>query len=419
MKVLHILQNYEPSKGGTQLLFKEVSEYLFNEFEDQILVATTNSLYDPGSPKFKKLIPNETINNIIVYRFGYRKWHRDLIKMLVKIYYILNIKNNKKLLELLRVPDSNGLSLFIKHAEVDVICASSSGYKYMDYSFERYLYKNSKPFVMMGALHFDDDNDTIIQDNVLKNIQYSDLYIANTKFEKECLENRGIKSEKIKVVGCGVHLNLFENIDKAKAKVELNISSDTIVFGYVGRFAINKDIKLLLQAFTNIKSKNIMLLLAGASNNYFKEILKLIDSKEENIRNRIRIVNDFTEELKPKLFACMDVFVSASYSESFGIVFLEAWASGIPVIGTSIGAIRSVISDNEDGLLFEKRNCFELQSCMEKYLINKELRIRHAKAGKQKVISTYTWDKVAKKYREIYIEAIKIHKSKCVDLQAL
>jgi len=59
MKILHVCQNYFPSKGGPQYSVQQVSEKLVEYYGDAVAVATTDSLYDPASPLFKKVKPAE------------------------------------------------------------------------------------------------------------------------------------------------------------------------------------------------------------------------------------------------------------------------------------------------------------------------------------------------------------------------
>ena len=55
----------------------------------------------------------------------------------------------------------------------------------------------------------------------------------------------------------------------------------------------------------------------------------------------------------PKVYAGADIFVMASENETFGQVFTEAMAAGTPVIGTNVGGIPEIISENKTGFLIE------------------------------------------------------------------
>lgn len=416
MKILHILQNYEPSKGGTQLLFKEVSEILVSDYGDEVTVATTNSLYDPGSKYFSKLARYDCINGVEIRRFPFLSFHRSLIKYIIQIIYKISGKRVSLFYPLLRVPLSGKMRQFIEQYEAEVVCGSSSYYTYMDYACGRFGKNAAKPFVFMGAIHFDDEHNIQVPESVLANIRCADKYIANTDFEKKCLIHLGIPADMINVIGCGVHPRIFAGRKKQSARDRFGVPENAFVIGYVGRFATSKGIETLLKAFSQIVDADCMLLLAGAANDYFGKLMEDIEAEYQGIRSKIIIVSDFAEEDKPDIYAAMDVFVSASYSESFGIVFLEAWSAGLPVVGTSIGAIRCVIDDEVNGRLFRPHEHKELIDILRYYRQNQEVGKQHGAEGLKKVNQRFTWEFIAKAYRATYEEAIAINRQRsCAD----
>ncbi len=412
MKILHILQNYEPSKGGTQLLFKAVSEILVSEYKDKVTVATTNSLYDPGSNYFSWLQEYDCINGVKIRRFPFVTFHRSFVKYIIQVIYKISGKRISLFHPILRVPLSGTMRRFIEQYEAEVVCGSSSSYTYMDYACARLKKRVSKPFVFMGAIHFDDEHNIQVSESILTQIRCADKYIANTDFEKKCLIQLGIREDKINVIGCGVHPHFFSGCNKQDARKKFGVKENAFVVGYVGRFASNKGIETLLKAFLKLQDPHSILLLAGATNDYFGKLIADIEIEFQDIKSKIIILSDFEEEDKPHIYAAIDVFVSGSYSESFGIVFLEAWSAGLPVVGTNIGAIRSVIEDGVDGRLFCPHEHNELAGILSDYLDNPEDRMQHGSQGLKKVNERYTWDYIANAYRETYEEAIAIHSQK-------
>jgi glycosyltransferase involved in cell wall biosynthesis len=407
MKVLHLLQNYEPSKGGTQFLFKNVSEILVEKHNDDVVVYTTNSAYDPTANNFSKInVRSESINGVDVVRYPFNRTLRPFLKLVKRsLRFIFNYHSN--FLDLL-ISGPNSISLFYNliFYKGDVICGSSSGYSYMSYPVIKILGIKKIPFVFMGAIHF--DNEEIIQLNpyIVRRINQSQKYIANTDFEKKCLIILGVDEKKINVIGCGVSPEKFGKTSKENARELLNIPNDSFVIGYVGRFAFNKGLGKLIEAFDLFNKPNSLLVLAGGKSDYLDQLKDIIKCKYSHLEDKICFIVNFEEETKEIIYSSFDIFVSASTSESFGIVFLEAWASRKPVIGANIGAIRSVISDKKDGLLFEKDSSFDLSEKLEVYYNNNNLVAEHAKSGNEKVLHNYTWDIITSKYRNTYLEAI-------------
>jgi glycosyltransferase involved in cell wall biosynthesis len=407
LKVLHILQNYEPSKGGTQFLFKNVSEILVQEYKDEVTVFTTNSEYDPSSNDFLKIDNRkESINGVNVVRFSFNRSLRPFLKLVKRsLRFLFNFYSN--FLDLLIV-GPNSISLFynLLFYKGDVICGSSSAYSFMSYPTIKILGIKKIPFVFMGAIHFDNEETIQLNPYIVKRINQSQKYIANTNFEKKCLISLGVNEKKINVIGCGVSLEKFGKTSKMKAREFLNLPNDSFVIGYVGRFAYNKGIGTLIEAFDLFNKPNSLLVLAGGKNDYLFQLKEIVRFKYPHLEDKICFIVNFDEETKERIYSSFDIFVTASTSESFGIVFLEAWASRKPVIGADIGAIRSVISDKKDGLLFEKKSSFDLSTKFSTYYNNPKLRIDHANAGIEKVNQYYTWNIIAEKYRNTYLEAI-------------
>jgi glycosyltransferase involved in cell wall biosynthesis len=108
--------------------------------------------------------------------------------------------------------------------------------------------------------------------------------------------------------------------------------------------------------------------------------------------------------------AC-DIFAMLSASESFGMVFTEAWMREKPVIGyKNCGAVASLISDGEDGFLCETDE--EVAKKIIQILENPSLGKTLGKAGRKKTLESYTWDIISKKALEQYEKIIKQKKSR-------
>jgi glycosyltransferase involved in cell wall biosynthesis len=413
MKVIHILQNYEPSKGGTQFLFKNISEILIKKYNDEVLVYTTNSMFDPGSDTFQLIEPNfEIINNVSIHRFPFYRFHRVFLKNFNKLLFKILGHKSYYISSISVGPYSPMFKDSLRDNKCDVICGSTYHYSFMNYGIWRADYKIKNPFVFMGAIHFDDEKNISLPKHILIRINSSDKYIANTIFEKDCLIKLGIEPNKMDVIGCGVNILEFGLTTKSQARKILELSEHDFVIGYVGRFAIKKNIVTLIKAFGENYQQNWKLVLAGSQNDYLDYVKSYVNDNFKSISDRIIFIINFEESLKEKIYSCMDLFVSPSYSESFGIVFLEAWASKLPVIGTDIGAIKSVISDGQDGRLFEASNDIQLAELLLYYYENNHIRQLHGISGFNKLIQNYSWEVITEKYRNTYLEAISIFNNK-------
>lgn len=406
MKILHLVHNYYPSPGGPQYTMKHLSEKMIAYYGDEVKVLTSNSVYGPHHELYEKISPAfEVIDNVKIFRMPFRRWHFGLITFAGKVYGKLTGKALPLDIRKLKYGfDSPALIRYLNSSDADVVMGTTSINNFTEYPAWRFKKGKAKPFVLYGAIHIHNDGE--IGETELMKINAADCYIANTQYEKDQLVLKGVDDEKIKVIGTGIDVNEYE-VDENKIndfKQKYKIKDDDIVIGYVGSIKSGKGVDILVEAFIKAFNhhKNIKLLVCGSYNGYADELKQ--KAQQRNLP--FIIINNFNDADKAVYLHAMDIFVLPSASESFGVVFLEAWACGKPVIGSSIGAVRSLISDGEDGLIFEKKNADSLYQSIIKLISDKELRERIGANGYKKAAEIYNWPRIVRLYREAYLFAV-------------
>ncbi len=116
----------------------------------------------------------------------------------------------------------------------------------------------------------------------------------------------------------------------------------------------------------------------------------------------IFVTERVSDESLARLYAASDVFVLPSVWEPFGMVLVEAMASGKPVVGTRVGGIPEIIKDNENGLLAPPHEARDLAHALNRILENGKLARRLAREGRKTAEKKFTWDNCAKAYEEFY-----------------
>ena len=402
MNILHVMHNYYPSVGGPQYTMKHLSEKLAASYGDKVQVCTTNSLYAPESKLFKKINPSvELINDVEVNRLPFNRWHYPLINTSGKVAgKLLNKSLPYNLLKQRWGLDSPAMKKMMLTTSADVIMATTIVYNFADYPFWRQRTKNPKPFVLYGAIHLHADPPK--DSPFIKRAKACDCYISNTHFESDKLVEFGVEKEKIITIGTGIAPDEFSVKQEAISnfKKQYQIEEQDIVIGFIGRLVKGKGVPVLIDAFRKLyaQNRNVKLLLAGGTTDYVPAIKKII--LEEGIP--IILIENFEESEKSLLYNVLDVFVLASQSESFGVVFLEAWACKKPVVATRMGAISSLLSEEHDSMLFEPNNSEELQSKLQLLISNSELRSKLGENGYEKMLTSYTWPVIVAKYRQAY-----------------
>ena len=179
----------------------------------------------------------------------------------------------------------------------------------------------------------------------------------------------------------------------------------TILF--LGRLEKRKGFDCLLEAFGQVRRAvpDARLLVAGAFSKEDKEPF-VRQARREGIRG-VHFIGYIPEQDKPRFFHSCDVFCAPSLGfESFGIVLLEAMASGRPVVASNIPGYRSVLTDGREGLLVEPGNPEALAAALIRLLRDPDLRARMAAQG-ELTARNFAWEKVASRVLDLYSELLE------------
>ena len=98
----------------------------------------------------------------------------------------------------------------------------------------------------------------------------------------------------------------------------------------------------------------------------------------------------------------VDVLVSASLSESFGMAVAEGLAAEKPVVATAVGGVKEIIDQNETGILVQPRDSTSIANAVLLLLNNPELAVSLAARGKEKVRNLFSADRCAAEHEKIY-----------------
>ena len=409
MKILHVTQGYHPAIGGTELLIQKVSEELLRQFGDEVTVFTTNcysgdAFYTPDLPRLP--VGWEEINGVRVRRFPVysrvSRLFRPFRPSLRKNYF----PGSQYFRTLFNGPLIPGLSGAIRRADFDLAAASSFPLLHM-YQTLSAAHRTRRPCVLHGGLHPQDEGG-FQRPMIYQAIRQADRYIANTEYEARYVIERRASAGKVRVVGVGVGLEAFRQVNALEARQRLGLDQAPLV-GFIGQIAGHKGVDTLVRAMPAVwqVEPRARLLIAGAHTLFSESLERTIRQLPAEDQAKIILRYNFTNQDKPWLYAALDVFAYPSGFESFGIAYLEAWAVKKPVIGTWRGAIPSVITAGRDGLLVDFQNETLLAEAILLLLGNPGLACSLGEAGYAKVKSRYTWPEIARRFRQTYQEALQ------------
>lgn len=184
-----------------------------------------------------------------------------------------------------------------------------------------------------------------------------------------------LPTEKLSVIDVGCDLSLFTPClpyQKEKVKKALGLPVDRFTLLFVGHIKYRKGIDILFDALNNFKyiSKITLLIIGDGPDRSELEACCF----NEPLKDRVVWCGEKRNDELPKWYAKADAFVLPSRSEGTPTVMLEAMASGTPIIASKVGGVPEVISDGINGLLFESEKSEQLKACLEKLLLNRNLR---------------------------------------------
>jgi D-inositol-3-phosphate glycosyltransferase len=234
--------------------------------------------------------------------------------------------------------------------------------------------------------------------------------IANTDAEAASLVSLyDACPDRVFVVAPGVDLQSFSPSDgKAAARARLNIAPDAILLTFVGRIQPHKGPDVLLRAAAEMVSHSpylrakLAVVIIGGASGYINELEKLKSlAKFLQIEDVTHFVNPVSRQVLPDWYRATDLVCVPSYSESFGLVALEAQACGTPVVATAIGGLRTAVSDGISGSLVDGHDP-KAWSAVISRLIAEPARRLLLSMGAIEHASHFGWEMTARKTLDVY-----------------
>lgn len=187
--------------------------------------------------------------------------------------------------------------------------------------------------------------------------------------EKQVKTLTKFSPEKIHQIPSGLDLSPFFNLpEKNLARETLGLPQDVSLFGLIGRFDVQKGQLTVLQAFQKFiqqTDKPVGLVFLGEKTNneaddYYEVIIRFI---EDNQLSEKVFILPFRKDIET-FYAAIDYFIMASLHETFGMVTIEAMASGKKIIGSNTGGTPEILHHGKLGKLFSPTNSEELTSTL-------------------------------------------------------
>ena len=222
--------------------------------------------------------------------------------------------------------------------------------------------------------------------------------------KRDVVKSYGVHPEKVTVCYSGVNLDEFHPKNKSLYRNEIRkkfgINDDEILMLFVGNPFSRKGLDCLIKSLEQIKNRKFKLLVSGKDDP--TSYIKL--SKSLGLEKKIIYNLGLTSEIR-KIFSAADMFVFPTLYETFGLVILEAMASGLPVITSECAGAAELIDNYKDGISLKNPESVDEVCKNIEYLFDnpKEAKFMGIKA-RQKA-ENYPWLKTAKSMLSV-LEAV-------------
>lgn len=215
------------------------------------------------------------------------------------------------------------------------------------------------------------------------------------------------REDNVDVIPPGVNVHKFRPLEPGEQPYQTDLPKKYIYC--LSRIDSNKGYDLLLKAFARVceEVSDVYLVTGGGSANpepREKEVLDMMDRlmAEHRIRDKVIFVGHVAEHLMVPYYQNACFFVMPSIFEPFGMTAQESMSSGVPVIASRFGGIRTVLTHEKDGLLIDPQDIEEFAGAMLRLLADRDLRQRLGLEASRLVRESYSWEAIADRHLGFY-----------------
>ncbi len=253
------------------------------------------------------------------------------------------------------------------------------------------------PLVLTPFLHLatpgDPVNRAYTKPHRIRLLKEADLVVVQTDLEADAVRTWGLDDDRVFKLGMAVEHGDVTGGSAARFRRDYNIPEGRRVVGHLACLDLNKGTVDLLESVAHLNqsrgNKPVQLVLAGTSSPDFERYLAASPHRDADW---LTLIRPLPIDGRPDFYAALDVFAMPSRTDSFGIVFLEAWANTLPVVAAAAGGVPDVVQDGKTGLLVPFGDVPRLAEALARFVDDPALAAMVGLAGRARVARGFTWD---------------------------
>ena len=301
----------------------------------------------------------------------------------------------------LDVPSAQELASLVRTHQIEVVHAHMA----RDYSLAAYAARRNRHTKFIVTRHVLFPLNRLHRHTLARATR---LIAVSNAVARELRNARLASDDRITVVHNGVDVEHFKHaladFDRTAFLQSQGLRADSLLVGSIGELRTLKRhddfIRAAAQAAEQVP--NARFVLAGLDTSSSSEVRKQLERlvSELGLKDRFHFLGWLNEG--QKLLAAMDVFVSASETESFGLAIAEAMAAGTAVVATATDGARELIEDQQTGLLIPIGDVARMAELIVKLLNNGERRVEMGRRAAEVVNAQFSLRRMVDEIESIY-----------------
>lgn len=180
---------------------------------------------------------------------------------------------------------------------------------------------------------------------------------------------------------------------------ELKTKQERISIGVLSRLHPVKGVETILEACKNLKNRGISFKLLIGGDGVLRSKLEQM-AIESGLKSHVEFFGKIQNS--KQFLDGIDIFVAPSLQEAFGIHVCEAMERNLPVIASNVGGLPEIISNKNNGFLFEAGNSEQLTNVLLELINNTQLRTRIGKLARKTILTKFSRNSALKNYLSVY-----------------
>jgi D-inositol-3-phosphate glycosyltransferase len=254
-------------------------------------------------------------------------------------------------------------------------------------------------------------------------VEAADMLIANTDIEAKQLVNLyDADPTRVEVVHPGVDLSVFRPVPGARQRV--GVPEDAVVLMFAGRIqplkapdVLLRAVALMLEQDPSLRGRLVVPVVGGPSGSgldHPESLAQLASSL--GLDDVVRFVPPVAQSTLVDWYAAATLVCVPSYNESFGLVAVEAQATGTPVVAAAVGGLPTVVRDGVSGLLVDSHDPADYAAVMQRVVGQPAFR-DHLSRGAVAQAAEFAWERTADRTVEVYRQAVRAMRDDFAELR--